>query len=438
LEDQVAEVSLQIDAERNRTIARTRAVYAAAQNRERLMFEQRENLRAEMGRESSQLTTFHMLKNEANANAELYNTLQGRLQEAGIYAGLGSSNIRVVDLAPNLRKASGPHRVLLIALGAFGSCLFAVMLSFVRESFRNTVRTPDDVKAWTGLRSLALLPILLEQGTPANKRVVDGFIRNSPQADLSEDHPAKAAIMRPASAGAEAISDLRTSLLHSKPGRGPGVVLITSAMEGEGKTTVAINFAIALARLGSTCLLEADLRQPVVASAFGITSHGGLTDVLDGSLSLPTALMNVPGFDNLSVLLSGKAAASPADVLASPQMNDVLHSLKQHFNYVVIDSPPVIHSSDSRFLSSLADVVVLVARYGITTRRAMQRCAELLNGVQATIAGVVLNGIDLASPDYNYYTYGYRRGSGRSGNVYPTPPVDPAEGQRPRAMSAHA
>jgi Mrp family chromosome partitioning ATPase len=119
-------------------------------------------------------------------------------------------------------------------------------------------------------------------------------------------------------------------------------------------------------------------------------------------------------------------------------MSSVLHSLRQHFDYVVIDSPPVIHFSDSRFLSSLADTVVLVARYGVTTRRAMQRSVELLNEVQASVAGVVLNGIDLSSPDYNYYTYGYRRGSGRSGNSYQGKSAESGDQQRPQAMSAHA
>jgi capsular exopolysaccharide synthesis family protein len=438
LEDQVAEVSLQIDAERNRTIARTRASYTAAQDRERLMFRQRERIRSQMGHVSSQLTTFHMLKNEANANAELYNTLQGRLQEAGIYAGLGSSNIRVVDLASNLRKASGPHRMLLITLGGLGSCLFAVVLSFVRESFRNTVRTPDDIKAWTGLPSLALLSVLPAVSGEGKKPLGNGFIGDSAPLSAEDNSNGRAAIMKSASGESEAMRDLRTSLLHSKPGRRPGVILISSAMEGEGKTTVAINFAIALARLGSTCLLEADLRQPGVAQAFRVVPQGGLAEVLNGAMSLPVALMNVSGVEGLSVLPSGTLPASPSDVLASPQMSSVLHSLRQHFDYVVIDSPPVIHFSDSRFLSSLADTVVLVARYGVTTRRAMQRSVELLNEVQASVAGVVLNGIDLSSPDYNYYTYGYRRGSGRSGNSYQGKSAESGDQQRPQAMSAHA
>src|SRR5262249_51157924 len=144
IQDQLTEVSLQIEAEKKRITARTRSAWTAAQHREALMLQERNKLGAKMAHMSSELAAYHMLKTEANANVELYDTLQGRLREAGIYAGLRSSNIRVVDLATNLRKPTGPHRLMLLSLGGLGSCIFAIVLSFVREGFRNTVRTPDD------------------------------------------------------------------------------------------------------------------------------------------------------------------------------------------------------------------------------------------------------------------------------------------------------
>ena len=414
LQDQIAEVSVQIDAERKRVVGRTRLSYAAAKHRERLMMEERSKLRANMGRMSWQLTSYHMLKNEANANAELYNTLQGRLREAGIYAGLRSSNIRVVDLAMNLRNATGPHRVIIVAFGGITSCLFAVVLSFVREGFRNTVRTPDDVKSWIGLPSLALLPATggaavaeaLETGTGKK-------IPNLWQVLRERNKTTSVSIMKSATAESEAMRDLRTSLLHSNRGDAPRVILISSSMEGEGKTTVAINFALALAQLSKTCLLEADLRQPAVARMLKIEPKCGLTDVLKESSSLVGALVYIPEHENLAVLPSGTTPENPADILSSPQMVELLDTLKKFFDYVVIDSPPVIRFSDARFLSSLADEVVLVGRCGVTTRRAMQRTAELLNEVHASVAGVVLNGIDFSSPDYNYYAYGYSKWWGK-------------------------
>jgi len=442
LQDEISEVSVQIDAERNRAIGRARSAYSASMNREALMAGEQENLRAKMGHMSSQLTAYHLLKAEANANAELYNTLQARLREAGIYAGLRSSNIRVVDLASNLGIPTGPHRVLLVTLGAFASCLIAVMLSFVRESFRNTVHTPEDVRSWIGLPSLALVPAIsrakktitllpdtdAEFGSPF--RATTRLNGRRPGAGIS--------LMTPPTVESEAMRDLRTALVNANAWDKPGVILISSAMEGEGKTTVAVNFSLALAELGSTCLVEADLRQPTVANVFNIEQKAGLADVLNGAISLPDALTHVPGFRDLEVLPCGSIPESPADVLSLPLMNEILETMRAQFDYVVIDSPPVIRFCDARFLSSLADKVVLVGRHGVTTRRAMQRAIELLKDAHASIAGVVLNEVDLSSPDYHYYSYGYSSWKPkRPANGRVAPKTD-GDNKPPRAMGASA
>lgn len=442
LQDQLAEVSVQIDAERKRDVARVRSTFASAKHREQLMTAERDKLRGKMSHMSSELAAYHMLKTEANANVDLYNTLQGRLREAGIYAGLRSSNIRVVDLAQNLGKPSGPHRLVLFMLGAFGSCIFAVVLSFLREGIRNTVRTPDDVRSWVGLPSLALLPEMkIVQHVPALSSGSTPRFSDFWETSATRMERTPVEIMRSATAESEAMRDLRTALLYGKKENAPRVILISSSMEGEGKTTVAVNFAIALAQIGETCLMEGDLRQPSVAHAFKIEPRAGLVDVLQGSIALADAVIDVPDVERLSILPCGTPSQSPADVLSSSRLFGLLDTLKKHFSFVVIDSPPVIPFSDARFLSSLADEVVLVGRYGVTTRRCMQRTAELLGEVQASVAGVVLNGIDLSSPDYDYYTYGYSRWKGRkarelqANRAVPPAAKDP---DKPGRMSAHA
>lgn len=424
LQDQLAEVSAQINAERQRVLARARSTYVAARHREELMIDQREKLLGTLATESSQLTTYHMLKEEANANAALYNTLQGRLREAGIYAGLRSSNIRVVDLATNLPKPTGPNRGAITAIGGFAACFLAVLFSFVRESFHNTVLTPDDVRCWTGLPALALLPAI----RPARKR-------------LGQDAGQTAEIMKSPTMESEAMRDLRTVLLNVRQAAAPRVILISSSMEGEGKTTVAVNFAVAMAQTGKTCLVDGDLRHPSIAKVFGIETPAPLSDVLDGKCALNSALVDAAKVPNLAILPCGTVEGSPADVLSSTEMNVLLEQLKRQFRFVVIDSPPVIRFSDARFLSSLADEVVLVGRYGVTTRRVIQRTAEILEEMKASVAGVVLNGIDLSSPDYDYYTYGYMPAKNKQSERYyrdalPSSPKD--DDARPGAMGAHA
>ena len=367
-------------------------------------------LKERMGDASSHLVEYRVLRNEAASSAELYNTLQSRLKEAGIYAGLGSSNIHIVDLAPELRRATSPNRKLIIAIGAMLSCLLGLVLAFVRESFINTIRTPDDIKECVGLASLAMIPSIrlnrivgVPRGTtPPQSLKLGGF-----ETDKGPLPPILATGTY--TAEAEAIRDLRTGLMLSRPGAPPRVVLVTSPLAGEGKTTVAMNLAIVLSRTARTCLIDGDMREAMVADAIQLRAKAGLSHVLAGTLPLDDALVRVPDFPNLSILPVGALPPNPADLIASEQMQAVMIALRDKFDCVVIDSPPVIHFSDARVLSSLADVVVLVARCGLTTRRSLTRCVQILDEVRAPIAGVVLNDIDLGSADYHYYNYGYSK-----------------------------
>ena len=181
--------------------------------------------------------------------------------------------------------------------------------------------------------------------------------------------------------------------------------------------------------------------QPAVR-AFGMNATAGLSEVLCGTIGVADALMPAPGSSNLWILPSGEPAESPADVLASLQIKKLCSELRRVFDYVVIDSPPVIRFSDARFLSQLVDEVVLVGRYGVTTRRALQRSVELLREVDAPVAGVVLNAIDLSSPDYHYFTYGYSKRIDKRTDQPSERPLNPPFGvgsvQKEKSNGAHA
>lgn len=444
LQDQLAEIAKELSDEQARIAEGIRTTYSAAKEREELMQGSQEKLREQMVDADSQMVQYQALKSEAVANAELYNTLQARLKEAGIYAGLGSSNIRVVDLAENLRHPTGPHRGALIAVGAFGSFVVGILACFFKESLNNTVRTPEDLRSWIGLKALALLPAM-NSGTLHAARERKGspgrLLDATDRAGASEG--CSIAFMKPMTAEAEAMRDLRTVLLSPRNNADVRVILISSSMEGEGKTTVAINFAIALAQVGRTCLVDADLRRPTMSKAFGMESKKGLSDVLVQSIALPSALCQVQNIPDLWVLPGGSPTENPADVLASAAMHGVCNALRQEFQYVVIDSAPTIRFSDARRLSRLSDEVVLVGRYGVTTRRAIQRSAELMQDVHAPLAGVVLNGIDYSSPDYHYFNYGYSRKAAKvdasnstsAGSPFPPSPQDEGSG---KSKGAHA
>lgn len=436
LENESSELGAQVEAERARMVNRVRTSYAAASDREKMMLESREKLRAQMGDASSHLVAYRMLKNEAVANAQLYNTLEGRLKEAGIYAGLRSSNIRVVDLAALPETPSSPHRSLIVLSGAGFSCLLGLALAFVRESLDNKIRTPDDIKNWTGLPSLAALPRVdgkLESGRSTVTICPDERSATSLPEIIS---------MGSLSPEGEAMRQLRTALLSPNGGDIPRAILVSSANGGEGKSTVAVNLAMVLAQRGTTCLVDADIRQPMVSTALGLAQNPGLSQLLRHEATLEASLTKVAGVENLSLLPAGVLSGNPADILASEELQLLAKVLKERFDYIVVDSPPAIPFSDARILSSAVDAVILVGRWGLTTRTSLVRCAKLFDEVHQPIFGVVLNDLDYASADFHYYTYGYTNGPNQRPYGGPRKSVRHAPGlsvgSPEKARSAHA
>jgi polysaccharide biosynthesis transport protein len=424
LEDELKEFGTQISGERERILDRLRTSYAAARDREEMMLSEREKLRSRMGDASSRMVAYRVLKNEASADAELYNTLQGRLKEAGIYAGLRSSNIHIVDLAAKLYKPTSPNRSAIIAVGSILSCVFAVGLAFVRESMVNTARTPDDMQNWIDKPTLAMLPRIKPNIAGAN-----GNLALPGSLQLGGGAHSTILPMRAQSPEAEAIRDLRTALLFSDPVSTPRVILVCSPSAEEGKTTVCINLATALAHNGKTCLIDGDLRQQGAGRAMGVTAKPGLTEVLNGKIPVEQAVVGAAEFSPFSLLPAGAAVSNPGDLIDVKPMQQVVDSLKKSFTYIVIDSPPLIPFADGKLLASVSDAVVLVGRYEMTTRRALTRCASILEQVHARIAGVVLNDIDPQSADYHYYNYGFSSSPRSSMAYYYTPGTEAATEQ---------
>jgi capsular exopolysaccharide synthesis family protein len=154
-------------------------------------------------------------------------------------------------------------------------------------------------------------------------------------------------------------------------------------------------------------LIEGDLRRPTAGRIMSPAPHTGLGQVLGTKLPPGDAIVKFADIPSFGVLPAGAPVANPGDLMDPEKMTELVNGLKQEYQYIVIDSPPLIPFSDARLMAAICDTVVLVGRYGVTTRRALTRCAGILEQVRARLAGVVLNDIDLGSADYHYYNYGF-------------------------------
>lgn len=364
---------------------------------------------------AQKLVEYNMLKHDAESNKELYDGLLQKLKEAGISAGLRTSNIRVVDPALVPPFPARPQKTRNIVLAFLVGLVGGVGLAFLREYLDNTVKSPDDIQHLTGLPCLAVVPSF--SGKNGNRSLA----RISKQAGFGGDGDARVeliSLQQPKSLVSEAFRALRTSLLLSQPEHAPQVILVTSSLPREGKTTSAANLAITLAQLGDrTVLIDSDLRKPGIRRALNLPNgHGrdiGLSSYLAGVAPLHDIIVPHPTVPNLDAIPTGPIPPNPADLLSSHRMAEAIEDLRQHYKFVVIDSPPIMAATDAVILSALTDGVVLVVWSNETPKEAFSRTRDLLAAVKGRLLGVVLNAVDSGAPDYYYsyryypYSYGY-------------------------------
>jgi len=367
---------------------------------------------------AEKLVQYNILQHDAEANKQLYDGLLQKLKEAGITAGLRSSNIRVVDPALVPTSPSRPQKARNILLAFLVGLVGGVGLAIFREYLDNTVKSPDDIESLTGLPSLAVVPSLPGLHGQHQGRF-SRLVRDATPQAAGSPRVELLSYTQPKSQISEAFRALRTSLLLSQAEHPPQVILVTSALPREGKTTAAVNLAVTLAQLGDrTLLMDSDLRKPGVRRALNLTigKETGLSTYLAGVCSLDEVMVPHPTINNLSALTTGPVPPSPADLLSSHRMREAIAELRRRFKFIVIDSPPIMAATDAVILSALTDGVLLVVRSGETPKEAFTRARDLLAAVKCRLLGVVLNAVDSTAPDYyysyRYYPYAYGYGYG--------------------------
>jgi polysaccharide biosynthesis transport protein len=398
LENQRDELQKELEQQKQGILQELESSYAAAQAREQLVSRAVDATNRQM----TLVAEYSALKREAQANAELYNSLYSKVEEAAISAASKSSNIRILDQARVLDRPTKPRRMLNLVLGLAGGFVFGIIIAFIRDGLDQSVRTIADVQQFDSKLPVSIVPLIEAASVGRFPRMLGSNGGNT----LDGYEPLL--LSRPRSPEAEAVRSLRTSLILSQLNGTPQVLLIVSSLPAEGKTTLAVNLAVALAQHGPTCVIDCDWRRSSLSSAFRRDSDPGLGEVLSGRSSIGDAVAqtHIPG---LHVLTAGHAAEDVYEFGRRSVMSDTLAALRQRFKFIIVDAPPILPYSDARVLSTMVDGVVFVGRSRITKRDAMKRALEVLAQVRsAPIVEVVLNGADKADGDYGYYQYGYK------------------------------
>jgi capsular exopolysaccharide synthesis family protein len=301
-----------------------------------------------------------------------------------------------------------------------------VGIAFFQEYLDNTLKTPEEVENLLRLPSLGVVQAFPLNGAEGSK-----------QPKLPSGQPGQEVALAPAiqthAAAVEAFRSLRTSILLSAHPV-PKCLLITSSLPGEGKTTTTVNLGATLASLGSrVVIVDCDMRKPSCHRSAGVPNKPGFVRCLTGRVELAQAILPVPGVPNLSIIPCGPVPPNPAEVLSSPAASDLLRRLRAQFDYVLVDSPPLLSVADSRILATLTDAAVLVVRGYSTPYQIVRRARSLLYGAGARILGVTLNAVDMRKSEYGFggfskYGYGHEYGAGYGSGAEDSADQDAAGG----------
>jgi succinoglycan biosynthesis transport protein ExoP len=325
---------------------------------------------------------YGVLQRDNDANRQMFEALLKRTQETGISEELKAGNIRVIDEAETPRSPVSPNTFNNLLIALLGGLTLAIGLAFAFEYGDDRIKNPDELKKSLGLPFLGMVPALFDKTitTP----LITGAAPNL---------------------FGESFRSIRTNVLFSSADEGSRLVVVTSSAPGEGKTAVSTNLSLALAQAGHRVLLiDADMRKPRVHEVFSHPLAPGLSNLLVGDKQVSEAIRESPQ-PGLWLLPAGTYPPNPAELLGSKKFKDLTVFLQQYFDWVIIDTPPVMAVTDASIAANLAHGVLFVVGAEMTSRRVAQRAVEQLEMSQAKFLGAVLNRVDLEHNAYYYSRY---------------------------------
>jgi polysaccharide biosynthesis transport protein len=353
-----------------------------------------------------------VLSRDVETNRDLYKGVLARMQQIQVGEQAPVTNVSVVDRAVSPPFPSTPKTLTDLTISGLFALVCGIILAFVFDQLDSRLKTGEEVEKYLALPNLALAPdfdklhqkVSVQRHLERARRLLLGSAesgRNGPSGEVRP--PARGDVYR----------SIRTAIQFSRAGSPPKKILITSAIEGEGKTWTAVHVASVFAQTGAkTLLIDADLRRAQCHETLSLANEVGLSEVLVGQLEAEEAIRHLTD-RKLYLLSAGSQVPNPAELLTSSRMLEVLTSLSQEYQYIFIDSAPLMYASDTIGIATMAEGVVLVAGFD-TPKQDVKRAAERLSLAGANILGVVLNRVDIREPEhrqYSRYYFSYERGA---------------------------
>jgi polysaccharide biosynthesis transport protein len=381
LRSQLRDMQSSIDEEIRTIRQRLQQEYQAALQSENMLQEAMKKQKEDALQMNHSAVQYAILAKDVQASRDLYENLVGKLKEAGIEQGLRSSNISIIDKAEIPTRPVRPNIPVNLAVGLMSGLVWGIAVAFLSESLNRTIRTPEDIETQCMLPTLAIVP-----------RLPSGRGAQGTHSRLLQARPGVLPVTldQPTSQGSEAYRTLRTALLFSCS-LTQRVICIVSGSGREGKSTTAINTAVVLAQQGSRVLLiDADMRCPTIHLELDVRMTAGLSACLMGYCTPSEAVVAVPN-TSLFVLPAGARPPYTSELLSSDSMKELLRFARNEYDFIVIDTPPLLAFTDGVVVARQADATMVVVRSTSTHCQALRYVRQLLERADVQIMGVLLN-----------------------------------------------
>jgi polysaccharide biosynthesis transport protein len=369
-------LAAKIDLEIQNIIRGIENELAVAASRESAIEEHLRQAKQHMAQNRVAQVDLHELEREAEANRLLYTTVLNRYKELNEQEELAEAGARVISSAKTPSRPSFPQPKLMIAVGFTGSLMLGMLFAIAAEGLESGLRSGRQVEQVLGVPHLGLVPKL---------------------SGLKGEKPHQYLMKKPRSAYAEAVRAVQVGLHFSNPEQPPQVVLVTSSLPGEGKTTLTLSLAATAARSGHKCIVvDLDLRHPSVRRELGLGLSGpGLVEAISGEHALEDVIYRDEAVPNLHAISISRSTSNPTDLLASPKLRALLTELRSRYTYIFLDAPPLLGLADTRIAARLADAVLFVVRWGKTNDEVAVNGIDSLLESRTAVAGAVLTQVDV-------------------------------------------